>query len=190
MKQWLEQLLICLAIFAVGGIAGYFISRSNQEVVTKTQRIYSWSKGKETIKEIPVHEPYVVYKTIEKEVPISTDTAVLYAVWCDYHNINEYSFDFSDDSVGVFKVDFSVSENKVTESPRATIQPNILTITEINTVYEVPTIQGYAMVGVSMDLNTFQVQAGIDFKQKILIGASGIHLNNVWGYTVNLGIKF
>ena len=190
MTQWLKQLLMFLTIFIVGGVVGYYVGRSNREVVTKTQRIYSWSKGKEIIKEIPIPEPEVVYKTIEKEVPIPIDTAALYAVWCDYHNVNKYTFDFSDDSVGVFKVDFSVSENRVSESPKATIQPNILTITETNTVYKVPTIQGYAMIGASVNLNTFQVQAGIDVKQKFLIGASGIRLNNAWGYTVNFGMKF
>lgn len=190
MKQWLKNLLIILVTLAVGGVAGYFIGSSSQEVVTQTQRIYTWSKGKEVVKEIPVREPYVVYQTIEKEVPIPTDTAALYAVWCEYHNVNNYTFDFSDDSLGVFKVDFAVTENKVSESPKATIQPNILTITETNTVYKVPTIQGYIMLGTSVDLGTNQIQAGIDLKQRFLVGASGIRMNNNWGYTINFGVKF
>ena len=190
MNKWLKILLVCLTIFAVGGVVGYFIGKSSQDIVTKTERIYTWSRGKEVTKEIPVPQPYAVHDTVDRIVLQTIDTAALYATWLDYHKTRDYALDFSDDSVGVFKVDFSVSENKVCNSPKATIQPNILTITETNTVYKVPTIQGYVMIGTSVDLGTNQIQAGIDLKQKFLVGASGIRMNNNWGYTINFGIKF
>lgn len=179
-----------MAIFAVGGIVGYLVGRSRSEVTTRVEKIYTWSKGVERIKEIPIPQPYEVIKTIERVVPTEVDTAALYEAWLKYHDVNKYEFDFSDDSVGVFKVDFEVSKNEVAAPPRAIIQPNILTVTETRTIYKVPTIQGWAMIGADVKFNAFQVQAGVDFKQRFMVGASGIRMNDAWGYTVNLGIKF
>lgn len=187
-KNFLNTLCLVLFAFVLGAFGGYFGGRNKKDAPAKIQRIYTWTKGKEIVKEIPVNR--IVYKTIEKEVPIPTDTAALYRVWCDYHNVNKYAFDFSDDSVGVFKVNFDVTENRVSGSPRATIQPNILTIEETKTIYKVPYIQGYVLIGTSVDLGTNQIQAGIDIKQRYLVGMSGIRMNDNWGYTVNLGIKF
>ena len=61
-------MLICLTIFAVGGVVGYFIGKSSQDVVTKIERIYTWSKGKEVIKEIPVPQPFAVHDTVDRMV--------------------------------------------------------------------------------------------------------------------------
>lgn len=190
MSNWAKSILLAMTIFAVGGIVGYFVGRSRSEVTTRVEKIYTWSKGAEHIKEIPIPQPYEVIKTIERIVPAEVDTAALYEAWLKYHDVNRYEFDFSDDSVGVFKVDFEVSKNEVAAPPRATIQPNILTVTETNIVYKVPTIQGYIMLGTSVDLGTNQIQAGIDLKQRFLVGASGIRMNNNWGCTINFGIKF
>lgn len=190
MTNWAKSILVAMAIFSVGGIAGYFVGRSRSEVTTRTEKIYTWSKGAERIKEIPIPQPYEVIKTVEKVVSAEVDTAALYAVWLKYHDVNKYEFDFSDDGVGVFKVDFSVSKNEVISKPRATIQPNTLTVTETKTIYKVPTIQGWAMIGADLKFNTFQIQGGVDFKQRFMLGAGGIRMNDAWGYTVNLGIKF
>ena len=97
--------------------------------------------------------------------------------------------DFSDDSLGVFKVQASVQENKLI-SATSTIKPNIRTVTERETIYKVPIIQFYTLIGTSLDLSTNQIQAGVDLKQKYMIGASGIRMNDKWGYTINFGIKF
>ena len=182
-----------IVALAVGLVIGFFLGKAEVEPTpAKTQRIITWARGKETIKEVPVPEPYAVHDTayIVKEVPIPTDTAALFKVWKDYHLTRDYDLDFSDDSLGVFKVKFAVHQNKVASSPVATIQPNIKIVTEENTVYKVPFIQGYAMVGTSVDFSVNQIQLGIDLKQKFLIGVSGIRIKDNYGYTINAGIKF
>ena len=51
-------------------------------------------------------------------------------------------------------------------------------------------IQGYAMIGTSVDFSVNQIQLGIDLKQKFLISVSGIRIKDKYGYTINAGIKF
>lgn len=187
-----------IVTLVIGLVIGFFLGKAEVEPTpAKTQRIITWAKGKETIKEVPVPEPYAVHDTayIVKEVPVPTDpvptnTAALFEVWKDYYLTRDYDLDFSDDSLGVFKVKFAVHQNKVASSPVATIQPNIRTVTEENTVYKVPFIQGYAMVGTSVDFSVNQIQLGIDLKQKFLIGVSGIRIKDNYSYTINAGIKF
>lgn len=177
----------------IGLVIGFFLGKAEAEPTpAKTQRIITWSKGQETIKEVPVPEPYDVHDTayIVKEVPIPTDTAALFKVWRDYYLTRDYDLDFSDDSLGVFKVKLAVHQNKVASSPVVTIQPNIRTVTEENIVYKVPFIQGYAIIGTSVDFSVNQIQLGIDLKQKFLIGVSGIRIKDNYGYTINAGIKF
>ena len=182
-----------IVTLVIGLVIGFFLGKAEVEPTpSKTQKIITWAKGKETIKEVPVPEPYVVHDTtyIVKEVPIPTDTATLFKVWRDYYLTRDYDLDFSDDSLGVFKVKVAVHQNKVAYSPVAIIQPNIKTVTEENTVYKVSFIQGYAMIGTSVDFSVNQIQLGIDLKQKFLISVSGIRIKDRYGYTINAGIKF
>ena len=182
-----------IVTLVIGLVIGFFLGKAEVEPTpSKTQKIITWVKGKETIKEVPVPEPYAVHDTtyIVKEVPIPTDTAALFKVWRDYYFTRDYDLDFSDDSLGVFKVKFAIHQNKVASSPVATIQPNIKTVTEENTVYKVSFIQGYAMIGTSVDFSVNQIQLGIDLKQKFLISVSGIRIKDKYGYTINAGIKF
>ena len=182
-----------IVTLVIGLVIGFFLGKAEVEFTpSKTQKIITWAKGKETIKEVPVPEPYAVHDTtyIVKEVPVPTDTAALFKVWRDYYLTRDYDLDFSDDSLGVFKVKVAVHQNKVASSPVATIQPNIKTVTEENTVYKVSFIQGYAMIGTSVDFSVNQIQLGIDLKQKFLIGVSGIRIKDRYGYTINAGIKF
>ena len=53
-----------------------------------------------------------------------------------------------------------------------------------------PTIQFYGLIGTSLDLKTNQIQLGVDLKQRYLIGVSGIRMDDEFGYTLNIGIKF
>lgn len=182
-----------IVALAIGLVIGFFIGKAEVESTpAKTQKIITWARGKETIKEVPVPEPYAVHDTtyIVKEVPVPTDTTALFEIWKDYYLTRDYNLDFSDDSLGVFKVKLAVHQNKIASSPVATIQPNVKTITEERTVTKVPFIQGYAMVGTSVDFSVNQIQLGIDLKQKFLIGASGIRIKDNYGYTINAGIKF
>lgn len=182
-----------IVTLVIGLVIGFFLGKAEVESTPdKTQRIITWARGQETIKEVPIPEPYVVHDTtyIVKEVPIPTDTAALFKVWRDYYLTRDYNLDFSDDSLGVFKVKFAVHQNKVASSPVATIRPNIRTVTEEKTVYKVPFIQGYVIIGTSVDFSANQIQLGIDLKQKFSLGVSGIRIKDNYGYTINAGIKF
>ena len=46
------------------------------------------------------------------------------------------------------------------------------------------------MIGSSVDLKTNKIQFGVDLKQKFMIGASGIRLDDRYGYTLDFGVKF
>ena len=179
-----------LIALAVSCVIGYFLGRSSVDVPEpKKEIIINWVPGKTVTNTITKPEPYAVHDTTIKIVEAPIDTAALYAVWRDYYLSRDYNLDFSDDSLGVFKVQASVQENKLI-SATSTIKPNIRTVTERETIYKVPIIQFYTLIGTSLDLSTNQIQAGIDLKQKYMIGASGIRMNDKWGYTINFGIKF
>ena len=181
-----------LIALAVSCVIGYFLGRSSVVLPeTKVERIITWSRGKTITKYVDKPVPYAVHDTAYKYIPVPeyTDTAALFAIWRDYYSERDYCLDFSDDSIGVFKVDLSVSENKIAKS-RSTITPYIRTIREKETIYKVPTIQFYGIVGTSLDLKTNQIQLGVDLKQRYLIGVSGIRMDDEFGYTLNVGIKF
>lgn len=181
-----------LIALAVSCVIGYFLGRSSVVLPeTKVERIITWSKGETITKYVDKPVPYVVRDTAYKYIPVPehTDTAALFEVWRDYYLERDYCLDFSEDSIGVFKVDISVSENKIAKS-RSTITPYIRTIREKETIYKVPTIQFYGIVGTSLDLKTNQIQLGVDLKQRYLIGVSGIRMDDEFGYTLNVGIKF
>ena len=181
-----------LIALAVSCVIGYFLGRSSVVLPeTKVERIITWSKGETITKYVDKPVPYAVRDTAYKYIPVPehTDTAALFDVWRDYYLERDYCLDFSDDSIGLFKVDLSVSENKIAKS-RSTITPYIRTIREKETIYKVPTIQFYGIVGTSLDLKTNQIQLGVDLKQRYLIGVSGIRMDDEFGYTLNVGIKF
>ena len=181
-----------LIILAVSFVIGYFLGRSSVDIPQpKKEVIIKWMPGKTVTNTITKLEPYAVHDTvyIDRPVPEPTDTAVLFSVWRDYYLSRDYNLDFSDDSLGVFKVQANVQENKLI-SATSTIKPNIRTVTERETIYKVPTMQFYTLIGTSLDLSANQIQVGVDLKQKYMIGVSGIRVNDNWGYTVNFGIKF
>lgn len=177
---------IVIAVFI-----GYLWGRSNVIIPEpEIKEVVKWEK-----------EPYAVHDTIEKPVPyevkvpvdrpvfIPTDTAALFAVWCDYYLKRDYKLDFSNDTLGTFIVNASIQENKLL-SAASTVQPIRKVITRTETVYKVPTMQPWLMIGTSPTLNTQKIQFGLDIKNKFIIGASGIRLNDDYGYTIDFGIKF
>ena len=46
------------------------------------------------------------------------------------------------------------------------------------------------MVGTSTDFQSNKIQFGIDVKNKVLFGISGMRLDDKYGYTIDFGIKF
>ena len=190
-----KTITVSVGMLIAVGIAifcGYLLGRSSIEIPeAEVEKITTWSKGETITKFIDKPIPYAVHDTAYKYIPVPepTDTAALFAIWRDYYLERDYCLDFSDDSIGVFKVDLSVSENKIAKS-RSTITPYIRTIHEKETIYKVPTIQFYGLIGTSLDLKTNQIQLGVDLKQRYLIGVSGIRMDDKFGYTLNTGIKF
>ena len=159
-------------------------------------------KVKESVKYVP--SPYVISSNIPnyKLVPyrvLYTDTIIQYMtqevdtaeILKDYFLSRQYELDFSNDSIGIFKVNAEVNQNKLV-SASSHIQPMIKTIyrDRTETIYKSPSIQFYGMLGTSLDFTTNKISLGIDLKQRYLIGISGIRINNKYNYTIDFGIKF
>lgn len=193
MKNIITFLKIALTIVAIVLIpyfVGYFYGKRSvkplpPEVITEIR----WEKG-DTIRDtIKIPKPYEVIVIDSIPVPVPTDTAALYEVWKDYHLQRAYDLDFSNDSLGTFKVNAKVNKNKLVAAS-STIVPIIKTVTTTNYVTKPPKTQIFGIIGSSADLKTNKIQLGLDIKQKYIIGVSGIRMNNQWGYTIDAGIKF
>ena len=164
---------------AIAVFIGYLWGQSNVTIPKpEIKEVVKWEK-----------EPYAVHDTIDRPVFIPTDTAALFAVWCDYYLKRDYKLDFSNDTLGTFIVNASIQENKLL-SATSTVQPIRKVITRTETVYKVPTMQPWVMIGTSPTLNTQKIQFGLDIKNKYIFGASGIRLDDKYGYTIDFGIKF
>ena len=189
MNKWYNILLVSIAILFIGLTIGFFIGRSNTKVETKIERVVSYTRGDTITKFVTNPLPYAVHDTITKTIPIYTDTQSLYNVWRDYYKSRDYALDFSNDTIGDFKVKTTVSENRLV-SAVSTINPIIRTVSEKETIIRVPTLQFYTLIGTSMDMKTNQMTIGADLKQKYMFGLSGIRFNDKVGYTINIGLKF
>ena len=180
---------IIIALFV-----GYIWGSSNIKELpaSKTESVTKWIKG-DTIRDtisIQKLKPYkVTLPSKDIKIPSSTDTTKLFEVWKDYYTKRNYNLDFSNDTLGIFKVDAEVSENRLTKAT-SLIQPNIRTITTKETIYKVIKLQPYTVIGSSLDFRTNKIEIGLDFKQKYMLGISGIRLDDKYGYTIDLGIKF
>ena len=176
-------------------ISGFLIGRcsNTNEVIAKTEEVVKY-----------VSSPYPVYDTIYKpepyevvrlEVKNQRDTIYLTKqvdttkILEDYFLTRRYALDFSNDTIGVFKVNTEVHKNELI-SAESFIQPKYKTIIRENTVYKVPLLQFYTSIGSSIDFKTNKLSIGVDLKQRYLIGLSGIRHDNKFIYTIDLGIKW
>ena len=176
-------------------ISGFLIGRcsNTNEVIAKTEEVVKY-----------VSSPYPVYDTIYKpepyevvrlEVKNQRDTIYLTKqvdttkILEDYFLTRRYALDFSNDTIGVFKVNTEVHKNELI-SAESFIQPKYKTIIQENTVYKVPLLQFYTLIGSSIDFKTNKLSIGVDLKQRYLIGLSGIRYDNKFIYTIDLGIKW
>lgn len=127
-----------------------------------------------------------VYKYLTKFEKV--DTAEILK---DYYLTRQYSLDFSNDTLGVFKVNAEVGQNKLLKA-NSFVNPIIKTVYRENTVtqYKTKLLQPFLLVGTSPKFDVQQATIGIDLRQKYLIGVSGIRWDNKYNYTINLGIKF
>lgn len=142
----------------------------------------------------PIHdtiyepEPYEIIKYKQDTVYLTQkiDTTKILE---DYFLTKRYELDFSNDSIGVFRVNTEVSRNELV-SAKSFIQPIHKTIVKENTVYKVPPVQFYAMIGSSLDFKTNRISLGVDLSQKYLLGVSGMRFDEKFSYTIDFGIKF
>lgn len=189
MKNIKLYLSIALAVvlLLLGGYFGYKIRVGQEkpcpsvEVKVDTFEVVS----KDTVVN-PV--PYYVVNTIHDTLKTKVDTALILD---DYYKKKKYAFDFSTDSTGRFKVDVTVNKNAVSEITsdiKALVKEVKVTKTEY--VPKVPFAQVFATVGSDTKFTTQKAQVGVDFKQKYIIGVSGIRYLDKFSYTIDLGIKF
>lgn len=179
-----------IIVVLIAMFAGYLLGRSSIKIPEpNTEIVVKWEKGeiiRDTIK-IPV--PYEVKVLDSIPVFIPADTAALFAIWQDYYLKRKYNLDFSNDTIGTFKIDAIVEQNKLV-SATSFIRTNIRTVHETKTIYKVPIVQFYGLIGSSVNLKTNKIQFGADLKQKFMIGVSGIRIEDKYGYTLDFGINF
>lgn len=155
-------------------------------------------KTKEVVKYVP--SPYPIHDTIYNPKPYEVikherDTVYLTQkidttkILEDYFLAKRYELDFSNDTIGVFKVNAEVSRNELT-SAKSFIQPKYKTIVRENTIYKIPPLQFYTMFGNSLDFKANKISLGVDLKQKYLLGVSGVRFNENFFYTIDIGIKW
>ena len=177
--------IICLFIvYITGMVVGckYSQKKPEEEVISENVKVDTLPPIHDTI---PHPIPYkVVYitDTVYKDV----DTAQILA---DYFAKKKYRLDFSNDSVGVYKVNLDVSENRVINAT-SEIRPIRTTIETVKYIREPSKRQIYAIIGSSLDLGVNKIQIGTDLGGKYYAGASAIRVRDNVGYTVDVGIKF
>lgn len=176
-------------------VLGFIVSRltiGEQEVKTKT--VIKYEKQPYAVHDtIYEPKPYAEYRDTGSihyiylpGKPIEPDTA---AILADYIVRRKYNLDFSNDTLGVFKVDAEVTQNHLV-SAVSTIQPIIRTVLTEKTVYKAKQLQFWAMFGTSPKLDFNKVQIGLDLKEHYMIGISGYRIDNKYDYTIDFGYKF
>lgn len=173
-------------------IVGVLIGKGYADTVEVEKEVVKWK----TEQLPPIHDtiptpvPYfvfdtdTVFKIIEHQVEVDT-----LKILADYYRVRKYDLDFSNDSIGVFKVNIDVTKNMLANAS-SEIRPIRTIIERVKTINKVKTLQFYGMFGSSLDFKTNKIQVGLDFRQKYLLGVSGIHLDDKYGYTIDLGVKF
>lgn len=177
---------------AAAFIIGVLIGKGYSDTVEVEKEVVKWK----TEQLPPIHDtismpvPYLVLNTdtvskiIERQVEVDT-----LKILADYYRLRKYNLDFSNDSIGVFKVNIDVTKNMLANAS-SEIRPIRTTIERVKTINKVQTLQFYGMFGSSLDFKTNKIQVGLDFRQKYLLGVSGIRFDDKYGYTIDLGVKF
>lgn len=180
--------LLVLISFVVGFLVGYFLARSySKEPKEIIKTVVKYEKGNTDTIKIYNPVPYRVYDTItELQVVYVVDTN---KVIDDYFKVRDYKLDFSNDTLGSFLVNAKVHQNSLLLA-EAQITPIIKTVTTEKIKYEVKTFSIYAMLGTSINLKCNKISAGVKLKDKFLIGASGIRMNDGFNYTIDFGMVF
>ena len=190
MKKSNKTALSCLLLilsFIGGLVIGGKITRPAPMVKT-TDTV--WVKSSDTIfQEITKPIPYYIHDSVIQKINYS-DTVVINEVFNDYYTTRKYNLDFSNDTIGVFKVDATVSKNSLINTT-STVIPIIKTVTVTKYVESKPKgVQGYVILGTDLKLGCNTVQVGKIIKNKVLIGVSGVRMGNDMNYNLNVGLTF
>lgn len=176
-------------------VLGFVVSRLTiKEGETKIRTVVKYKPAPYAVHDtIYEPKPYTEYRDTGRiqyvylpGKPIEPDTA---AILADYIVRRKYNLDFSNDTLGVFKVDAEVTQNHLV-SAVSTIQPIIRTELTEKTVYRSKQLQLWAMFGTSPKLDFNKVQIGLDLKEHYMIGVSGYRIDNKYDYTIDFGYKF
>lgn len=180
-----------IIVLLIMSFLGFLIGRLtvNRKVTQRT--IVEYEKG-DTIRDtLKIIKPYKITEiksdTIFKEN--KTDTVKLFKIWKDYYKQREYNLDFSNDSIGVFKVNLKISQNKILNA-NSIITPVVKIINKKQIINKKPLLQFFGLIGFSTDMNNSKIQFGIDFKQKYILSISSFRIKEKNGYTIDFGIKF
>lgn len=183
-------------ISLVAAVLGFVLGRMS---ITAEKVI----ETKETVKYDTA--PYPVTDTIFQPKPynvyIPTDTVYRYltkiqnvdtaAILNDYYLTRQYRLDFSNDTIGEFKVNAEVRQNKLL-SASSYIRPlvkNIYRETMV-TKYKTKTFQPFILVGTSPKFDFQKATIGFDLSQRYMLGVSGVRWDDRYNYSIDFGIKF
>lgn len=116
------------------------------------------------------------------------DTA---AILRDYYLTRQYDLDFSNDTLGEFRVKAEVSQNRLF-SANSYIKPIVKTIYRETSVikYKTRGFQPFILVGTSPKLDLQKVTVGMDLSQRYILGVSGLRWDDKYNYAVEFGVKF
>lgn len=177
----------------VGIALGWWIGRGKVEEIVREKVRYVERpattieyKMPEPIKVGRIDLPRLQYiDTLREEVRIPADTASIVA---DYFKRREYALDFSNDTLGVFKVDAVVEANRLT-SASATIRPlQREVLTEVHDVRKFrPYIGGGVGIGTKMSAS---VEVGALLKERHLVRVGYQRVGNDNYLTLGYGITF
>lgn len=183
-------------ISLVTAVLGFVLGRMSvtAEKVVETKEITKYD---------PV--PYPVTDTIFQPKPynvyIPADTVYKYlteiqkidtaAILKDYYLTRQYRLDFSNDTLGEFKVNAEVGQNKLL-SASSYIRPLVKSIYHETTVtkYKTKTFQPFILVGTSPKFDFQKATLGFDLSQRYILGVSGIRWDDRYNYSIDFGIKF
>jgi len=184
--------LATVVALAISMLVGILIGKGCADVVEVEKEVIKteWKEAEpihDTIyepKPVTVHETDTFKLIVEKEIAVDTSK-----ILSDYYLIRQYDLNFGNDTVGKFKVNLDVTRNRIT-NVTSEIRPIVKVIEKERQIVSIPAVQFYGMVGTSVDLKTNKIQLGVDLYQKYLIGISGLRMDDKFGYTIDVGIKF
>lgn len=173
----------------VGIALGWWLGRGKVEEIVREEVRYVERpattiayKMPEPIKVGRIDLPRLQYiDTIREEVRIPADTASIVA---DYLKRREYALDFSNDTLGVFKVDAIVEANRLT-SAMATIRPLQREVRDVRALR--PYLGGGVGIGSRMSAS---VEVGALLKERHLVRVGYQRVGNDNYLTLGYGITF